>query len=302
MVGTRSRSHARYAWLLRESRTEPRKPASLVGVGSMLVTMRLARVLLLACLAGCGPATSTAAPDAFRMDSGPLRADAGPPIDATSLHDAQDIVDVGGDANTSCPALCDVDGDCVAACGKLPDRTRCCDAATRRCFSTFTATCPVPPSRFLDSGLDAASDAACLAEPSTMLAVHAPDFPGATLRAYEPLDPGLSPETTLDASGDGAVQTSLRLSSELTPADAWTASMFAVELLDARADAVLPVQGTVPSGLAGVILGRAQIVVRREIATGDCVAALVSVDQQCVRFAADYDPTLCDDAPCGPFR
>ena len=44
------------------------------------------------------------------------------------------------------------------------------------------------------------------------------------------------------------------------------------------------------------------LVVRRDITRGECVASALSVSQDCVMRPGLDDPSQLDDAPCGPFR
>jgi hypothetical protein len=132
----------------------------------------------------------------------------------------------------------------------------------------------------------------------------APSLPGATFRIDT--SSGNSTETTLDATGTGTLDTgALDIVFDATHVGRLTDMTFNDPISVQVSTSSVHLQLTVHTGFATDALygvSAIDLVVRRDITTGECVASALSVLRDCVRLPGLDDPSQLDDAPCGPFR
>ncbi len=76
---------------------------------------------------------------------------------------------------------------------------------------------------------------------------------------------------------------------------------FSVEIVRGGVDLSLTVSTSfavpAPAGVTAV-----ELVVQRDVATGECVASALSAVHDRTSYPGLDDPSRLDDAPCGPFR
>ncbi len=251
-------------------------------------------------LAACGISSTRDAPDDAGIDAATgTRRDTG--SDAFTAPDAF-VSDGGTDSGRMCIQPCTLNSECAASCPVRPGTVRCCDVLTGLCFVAAPPECPA---YFRDAGADADRDAACFARPPlSHVTVTAPSLPGATFRIDTSV--GTSTETTLDATGTGALDTdALGIAFDATHVGRLSDMSFGYPFVVQVSTSSVHLQLTVHTAFAmEAPLGVSEIdlVVRRDITTGECVASALSVSQDCVRQAGLDDPSQLDDAPCGPFR
>jgi hypothetical protein len=258
-------------------------------------------------MAGCEPATTTVdggrAMDGARPDSNHWA-----PIDASRR-------DVGMDSpSTPCSITCATDDDCAASCGSVPGGgLRCCDSATRRCYVSHAAYCPVtvPDAghdtalRRADTAVDSDVDAACppSGSSSTEIAVSVPGMPGATVTVHSYY---WAPTTlTLDASGSAVVR------GQPLSIGAYGGNLSLLDVLGLPVSFELS-QGTATANVYPACiapdpgslqpLDRVDVILQRDRATGLCAGSVLSVVVECVPLMGEYTPAMFDDMPCGPFR
>lgn len=230
----------------------------------------------------------------------PSFSDADPDGEPTFFFDGSPVLD--WDGGPQCPFFCTADVDCASTCPMSVGTSACCDLQTHTCY--YGLSCPSP---FLDGGIDAATDAACLSMPtSVQVTFDAPGLPGTLVSIIDNLR-GTVAQTHLDASGHGVLTVSLvgvtiDGSGRSRIVDGATGTPFTFDLASAGSSSLSLTVATQIDAVHDGFVSAVSLVIRREPTSGACVASIVSATQDCAPHAGLYDPSRFDDQPCGPFH